>query len=215
MSSQISSQTSTQPAAASASRGPTAVPALSASAPGAYVFAHGAWVPLPRNNAHVLQTTPQKLTGLLGNFERWEDAAAGKSTAPAKREIAELVFDGSDEVPAAPTIDLVIAYVGPLATISFEQQRRYPELKSYPSMELVPMKTSANGARYAPLFSIAPGFMGFGPARVTDATVEQRAIPPYDGVAVHTATYLRCATPLPAGHYALSCGPGTFELMVE
>jgi hypothetical protein len=173
---------------------------------GAYALVSGSWVRLPTNGAKAVQSAPQKLTGLLQNLGSLEDRMAGKSSEPASTEIAEIRFDGIEPVPAVPARDVVIVYVGPLAPFAAADIARHPELKDYPVMELALEKTLSKTARYASLYRVASGFLGFGETRVKTATVSQPAA---------NLTVLRATAVLPRGRYAVACGPQSYEIAVE
>ncbi len=181
---------------------------------GAYVYSDGVWLPLPRKNPRVLQSAPQKLTNIVKSVGRWQDALVGKTTEPSNTPIAELTFDGRAYVTSVSGRSVVIAYVGPLTPIDDGVKARYPELKTYPAIELAPTATLANGTRHAPLYSIAPGFFGFGPTRI-DATLEWADLPVIKGASHVPALILRCSAPLALGKYALVCGPNSYELAIE
>lgn len=72
-------------------------------------------------------------------------------------------------------------------------------------MELAPLKSMNNGNRYTPMCAVFANLMDFGPRRLPAAVAAA-------GPAV---TVLRCTARLPAGHYALACGPQYFELAVQ
>ncbi len=189
------------------------LPVLADATPAAYVLG-GNWLPLPRNNPRVLQSAPQKLTNIVKSVGRWQDALVGKTTEPSNTPIAELTFDGRTYVTSVSGRSVVIAYVGPLTAIDDGVKARYPELKTYPAIELAPAQTLANGTRHAPLYTIAPGFFGFGPTRI-DATLEWVDLKVIQGNSHVPAHVLRCTTPLAAGKYALVCGPNAYELAIE
>ncbi len=214
---------STVPPAPATPAAASTLPLVATADAAAYVLS-GQWLPLPRNTPKVIQSTPQKLSNVFDRLNRWEDSLAGKTSASAgpaadKFEkpasvFGELTFDGRYYVPVVSAQDLVILYVGPLTAIGPDQLERYPELKNSPAIELAPMKMLSNGIRHAPLFSIAPGFIGFGSTRV-EATVERTTVRLLDGSTAVPAVLLRCTAPLVPGRYALSCGPNCYELAVE
>jgi hypothetical protein len=154
----------------------------------AYILDHQ-WLPLPRNHPQVIEASAK---------------AAKDSTTP----VAELTLDGHYYVPVVSGRDVVIAYVGPLTSVSPEQEAEYPDLKA--SIELAPAKTVANGTRSASLYSIAPGFTGFGQTRVA-ATLEQVHLQVIADSVEVPAVILRCTAALPPGRYALRCPSAWFE----
>lgn len=173
---------------------------------GAFVYSDGVWLRLPKNNARAVQNTPQKLTGFLQNLGSFQDRLAGKTSAASTTEIGEIRFDGIETVPVIPAKDVVIVYVGPLTPFTADDVTRYPELNDYPKMELAPEKTLSSGIRYASLYRVANGFLGFGTSRVITATVE---------TASANLTVFRATAPLTSGRYALSCGTDAYEVAVE
>ncbi len=179
---------------------------VSSTPTGAYVYADGVWHRLPQNSAKAVQSTPQKLTGLLQNLSSFEDRLAGKSSGASATEIAEIRFDGLETVPVVPANDLIIAYVGPLAPFTASDIERHPELKDYPIIEMAPEKPLSKGVRYAPLYRLPGGFLGFANTRVMTAAVDQ---------SIPNLTILRCTAPLPRGQYAVACGNNSYEVKVE
>ena len=109
-------------------------------------------------------------------------------------------------MPAVPAKEVVIAYVGPLTPVSADAKARYPELKDYPVMELALEKTEAKGVRYATLYRLPGGYLGFANTRVMNARVEHSNA---------NLTILRSTTPLPRGQYALACGDNSYEVRIE
>ena len=144
------------------------------------------------------------LNAKLLDAKRLEDAIAGLKPEPAKDPIATLVFDGRDPVPAIRPENVIIAYVG-AAWPTPAQTERFPELKTYPVIELAAMKTGTNGLRSASLYPVTPGLVGFGPDRIV-ATLEQ----PRADVAI-----LRFRAKLASGRYAVWGGPEPCELAVR
>lgn len=107
---------------------------------------------------------------------------------------------------AASIADRVYIYRPDTVGISAWDLERHPELKEYPVMELAPDKTAAKGVRYAPLYQIAGGCLGFGETHVKTATLD-RSIP--------NLTILRCPTPPARGQYVLCCGAEAYEVRFE
>lgn len=171
---------------------------------GGYVLTDGRWAALPRNNGHVVQSIPQALNAKLLDAKRLEDALAGLTPEPAKVPIAMLVFDGGDNVPAIRPENVVLVYIGAAAPTA-AQMTRFPELKTYPVIELAALKTGTNGTRSASLYPVTPGIVGFGPGRIS-ATLEQ----PRADVAI-----VRISANLASGRYALWGGPEPCELAVR
>ena len=124
-----------------------------------------------------------------------------RTAAAAAPPAAYIMFDGRKRVPAVSGKNLTLLFVGELPTVPSEVLAKHPELKTYPLVEVAPMKTTSNGSRLAPLVEIAPGLLAFGPNRV-DAMIET----PGEDVA-----FLRCTVPLAPGRYALSAGPQSFD----
>ena len=182
-----------------------------AAQPGAYVFFEGGWVPLPKNNGRAVQGLAQSLNGKLNALTRWEDKLTGKtpaqpvsgtgSTAP----VAQIAFDGRTKVPVVGSKNLTLLFVGRVEPLSVDILARYPELKTYPLVELAPLKTLPNGTRVAPLVEVAPGLIAFGAYRV-EAMLET----PVAGF-----TLLRCPEPLAPAHYVLTAGNQIFEVEVQ
>jgi hypothetical protein len=174
------------------------------TAAGGYALVDGDWKPLPENYGRIMQSTPQSLTAKLVALQLWEDQKAGIKSAPPTESVADLTFDGRDPVPLSPGNEVVLVYVGRITPPTAKQQADYPVLKDGPAIELAPTKALRNGTRVAPLYLVAPGFMGFAANR-TSAIVEQPA---------KDTTVLRSPAPLPAGRYALFCGARSYEVVV-
>jgi hypothetical protein len=173
-------------------------------APGGYALIDGEWQRLPENNGRIYQSTPQSLTAKLAAFQMQMDKKAGIMVTPAKEAVADLTFDGRDPVPLMQADDVVMVYVGRITPPTVQQIEDYPHLKNEPAIELAPTKALRNGARVAPLYLIAPGFMGYTTNRTT-AVVDQ---PAKDITVLHTPA------PLSAGRYALFCGARSYEVQV-
>jgi hypothetical protein len=118
---------------------------------------------------------------------------------------AELTFDGYYYVPVISGREVVIAYVGSLTRVGFEQ----PEAKAL--VELAPTRTATNGIRSV---ALAPGSGGFGRNRIA-ATLERATLQVIAGSGEVSAVILRCSAPIPPGHYAVLAGPNAYELEIE
>lgn len=190
--------------AANDDRGTAATPPYP-TAIGAYVLNGDRWETLPQNHARIVQTTAQALLAKQFSLDRMFERWTGKSSAAGATPAGDLTFDGADQVPYVPGRDVVLAYVGTIPPLPAAAVAKYDELRSYPMLELAPVRDVVKGTRYVPLYPIAPGFLGFGATRVT-GTIEH----PNSDV-----TVLRCADPLKPGRYGFSAGAQNYELGVE
>jgi hypothetical protein len=194
---------STRPATPSAPGG-RALPPFPGSV-GAYVLSdEGQWLPLPRNNGHIVQSFVQKANGFFGWLNDWQNKIAGTAVPDEKEITGQWMFDGGTPVPVVSGDDVVVIYAGALM-IDPKLVAKYPQLQLEPLMEMAPLWWLDSGIRSVPLTSPAPKLYGFGPLRIP-ATVERPAL---------AITMLHCTARLPARHYAVACGGVGFELAVQ
>lgn len=153
---------------------------------GAYALIGGRWLPLPRNNGKLVQSTGTIVGGLLG-------ALADPKQQNGPQKLAEFVFDGDQALPVVDGENLTIAFVGPLMEPDPNLIAKYPQLNGYPDVEVAPTRKGVDSKRRLDLVRIAPGLAGVGEARLA-ATVET----PEEGVMVLTST-----GPVAPGDYAV------------
>lgn len=165
---------------------------------GAYVWRENTWQPLPRNEAKINKSAFKAIGGFFSSLGK-------KSNSPATAEkLSDLVFTGHDPVPRVGGTAVRLLYVGPLKNDVVE---KYPQLSSYPEIEIAPTTHDSNGSRKAVLSRLAEGVPvgGFGDRRVP-AKVER---------ASETVLELSCTQQLAPGSYAISVNGEGFELDVE
>jgi hypothetical protein len=195
--------TSTRPATTPAPAG-RALPPFPGNV-GAYVLSDdGQWVPLPRNNGHIVQSLVEKGNAFFDWIKTGEAKIAGTKAPDSKSVTGQWMFDGTTEVPVVSGEDVVVIYAGPLM-ISPALLEKYSRLADEPLMEMAPLWTLASGVRSVPLTSPVKGLFGFGPLRVP-VTLERPTL---------AITLLHCTTRLPARHYAVACGGVGYELAVR
>lgn len=187
-----------------ASDAPAALAAYPAvpAADGAYLLVNGQWMKLPRNNGRVTYGASQVVGGILGGL----GALAGKPTDErAADKLADLTFDGNEPVPRTPRSSIVIVYRGTVSKPPPALLEKYPDLASYPAVEVAPLRSGSNGRRQVDLLRVVPGIAGFRENRVA-CTLDE----------VSSSLYLLTATAeLSPGRYALSAGTSPFEFEVE
>jgi hypothetical protein len=83
---------------------------------GAYLLSHGSWLPLPKNNGHVVVETVraksdlQLPSNIIGALSEVSNAITREKD---KQKVSYLVFDGKDSRPESSGPAMVILYVGP------------------------------------------------------------------------------------------------------
>lgn len=165
---------------------------------GAYVWSRGAWQPLPRNDSQVSKNALAAIGGFLNALSR------KSSPQQTGERVADLVFSGEDPVPAVDGADVLVLYVGPLDNGPAE---KYPEINSYPELEVAPTTREANGHRKVALTRIASGLPVGG--------FRERRVPGMLERVSDTAIELSCARRLSPGTYAVYVNEEGFELNVE
>lgn len=198
LSAAASPSTTTAPDAPAALAAYPAVP----PADGAYLLVNGQWVKLPRNNGRVTYGASQVVGGILGGL----GALAGKPVDErAADKLADLTFDGNEPVPRTLRQSIVIVYRGTVPKPPPALLEKYPDLASYPEVEIAPLRSASNGRRQADLLRVVPGVAGFRENRVA-CTLEE----------ISSSLYLLTVTAeLNPGRYALSAGTSPFEFEVE
>jgi hypothetical protein len=175
------------------------------SQPGAYVLHDGRWDLLPANGGKPgtgFKSVAKHISAFFSSLSKDDDSE------PKDVRIGDLIFDGTDPVPAVKSDPLVIVFVGPVKPFSADALSHNPDLKYYPALEIAHSTVHEDGKRSADLYRIAPTLSGFGEKRLS-ADVET----PLDGV-----TLLTCSGALESGSYALNVPNSTtpaFEFKVQ
>jgi hypothetical protein len=173
--------------------------------PGAYILDDGKWDPLPANGGKPgtgFKSVAKHISAFFSSLNKDDDSE------PKDVRIGDLVFDGTDPVPAVKSDPLVIVFVGPVKPFPADALAHNPDLKYYPALEIAHSAVHEDGKRSADLYRIAPALSGFGEKRLA-ADVES----PLDGV-----TLLTCTGTLDSGSYALNIPNSTtpaFEFKVQ
>jgi hypothetical protein len=124
-------------------------------ADGAYLLSHGAWVPLPRNNSHVVVETvreksePELPTNIVSAVAMGLGEIAKESD---KKKISYLEFDGKESRPesSGPAVVLLVG----------------PEPPGRPPVELAAAETVKDGLRRVEIADSSPTKIRFGEQRL-------------------------------------------------
>lgn len=161
--------------------------------PGAYALRDGEWIPLPVNGVKIvkgIKGVANQISAFFSSLTKEDD----EDSAPKNVHSADLVFEGTEPLPAIKANPLVLAFVGPTRPFPADMLAKNPDLHNYPAFEVTRTSAREDGKRSAELFRIAPGVTGFADKRLA-ADLEY----PVDGVILFT-----CVAPAEPGNYAIS-----------